>query len=146
MGPLPHPLARWLAELFHMERVGRHWADDIRSMFATQTEDNGLLLRSQFADALLHATLTPEQFAALTHDTLCQAPGRAGTPTPRAMGEDLAGAEPGRLCQPPDEPEAWPRSGMSGPHGPGPSQAIANKRTRHPSIAPLDKLWRYLAR
>jgi hypothetical protein len=74
MDPMPQPLAKWLEDQFHVESFGRHWADDIRYMLATQTDDNGALLRRQFADAILYRTLTPEQFGALTHDKSYKTP------------------------------------------------------------------------
>ncbi|HVE41479.1 MAG TPA: hypothetical protein VNM14_16415 [Planctomycetota bacterium] len=52
---------------FNVEVQGRGWIDFIRNYAAT-TGDGGRLFRRQFAHAILHQSISPEDYYAVTQD------------------------------------------------------------------------------
>lgn len=104
MQPMPQPLAKWLEQEFDVELFGKNWADHLRYLLATRTEDNGAELRRQFADAILYRTLTPEQFTALTRATTYKTPEQLEQRLVELWNEIWPGRNPSDYCTPRDEP------------------------------------------
>lgn len=64
---IPEPLRSVLEYRFNIEIQGRGWMDSIRA-YAALTGDGGRLFRRQFAHAILHHTLSPDDYYAVTQD------------------------------------------------------------------------------
>jgi hypothetical protein len=64
---IPEPLRTVLEGRFNVEIQGRDWIDTIRCYAATTGED-GRLFRRQFAHAILHQSISPEDYYAVTQD------------------------------------------------------------------------------
>ena len=66
-GTIPEPLRSVLESRFNVEIQGRGWIDSIRNYAAT-TGEGGRLFRRQFAHAILHQSISPEDYYAVTQD------------------------------------------------------------------------------
>ena len=66
-GPIPEPLRSVLEGRFNVEIQGRDWIDSIRAYAAT-TGEGGRLFRRQFAHAILHESVSPDDYYAVTQD------------------------------------------------------------------------------
>ena len=66
-GPIPEPLRSVLEYRFNVEIQGRGWIDSIRD-YAALTGEGGRLFRRQFAHAILHESISPEDYSAVTQD------------------------------------------------------------------------------
>jgi len=64
---IPEPLRTVLEGRFNVEIQGRDWMDSIRS-YASTTGEGGRLFRRQFAQAILHESISPEDYYAVTQD------------------------------------------------------------------------------
>jgi len=64
---IPEPLRSVLESRFNVEVQGSGWIDFIRSA-ASASEDGGRLFRRQFAHAILHQSISPEEYSAVTQD------------------------------------------------------------------------------
>ena len=64
---IPEPLRSVLESRFNVEVQGSGWIDFIRSA-ASASEDGGCLFRRQFAHAILHQSISPEEYSAVTQD------------------------------------------------------------------------------
>ena len=64
---VPEPLRSILESRFNVEVQGRGWIDFIRNG-AAAVGDGGLLFRRQFAHAILHQSISPEEYYAITQD------------------------------------------------------------------------------
>jgi len=64
---IPEPLRSVLESRFNVEVQGSGWIDFIRS-YAAGAGDEGRLFRRQFAHAILHQSISPEDYSAVTQD------------------------------------------------------------------------------
>lgn len=64
---IPEPLRTVLERRFNVEIQGRGWIDSIRAYAAT-TGEGGRLFRRQFAHAILHESISPDDYYAVTQD------------------------------------------------------------------------------
>lgn len=64
---IPEPLRSVLESRFNVEVQGSGWIDFIRNYAAT-TGDGGRLFRRQFAHAILHQSIAPDDYYAVTQD------------------------------------------------------------------------------
>jgi hypothetical protein len=65
---IPEPLKGAIKFGLQVESLGSHFTNNMR-IYLAMTEGKGELFRRQFAHAILHDTITPEQYTALTNDT-----------------------------------------------------------------------------
>ena len=64
---IPEPLRSVLEARFNVEIQGSGWMNTIRSYAATTGED-GRLFRRQLAHAILHQSISPDDYYAVTQD------------------------------------------------------------------------------
>ncbi len=64
---VPEPLRSVLESCFNVEVQGRDWIGSIRNVAARSGED-GRLFRRQFAHAILHQSVSPDDYYAITQD------------------------------------------------------------------------------
>ena len=64
---VPEPLRTVLEGRFNVEIQGRDWIDSIRTYAATTGED-GRLFRRQIAHAILHQSISVDDYYAITQD------------------------------------------------------------------------------
>jgi hypothetical protein len=64
---IPEPLKSVFKHRFPVETQGRDWVAFVYD-YLPYTPEGGRLFRQQFAHAILHETVTPEQYRALTGD------------------------------------------------------------------------------
>ena len=64
---IPEPLRSVLEYRFNVEIQGSGWMDSIRS-YASLTGEDGRLFRRQFAHAILHQSISPDDYYAVTQD------------------------------------------------------------------------------
>ena len=64
---VPEPLRSVLETCFNVEVQGRDWIGFIRNV-ASRSGENGLLFRRQFAHAILHQSVSVDDYYAITQD------------------------------------------------------------------------------
>jgi hypothetical protein len=66
---IPEPLKSVFKHRFPVEVQGRDWVKNVLD-YLPYTEEGGRVFRRQFAHAILHRTVTPADYRALTRDDI----------------------------------------------------------------------------